>query len=160
MSRLDSFIRRMEAQRDILNLVSARLGDVPGTILEFGLGSGRTFDHLRERFPGRHLIAFENDPRDHVVDRLAPLELVLGDLRDTTRDLADGSAALIHIDLAGGSEHLDHEARTWLTPLAVRLLGVGGYLASDLALSDPRLASQPLPSTIAPGRYHLSRRVT
>jgi trans-aconitate methyltransferase len=158
MSRLDSFIRRMTAQRDILNLVSTCLDEVPGTILEFGLGSGRTFDHLRERFPGRHVIAFENDPCDHVVSRLAPLDLMLGDLRETTRDLPDGSAALVHVDLAGGSDRFDDETRGWLTPLAVRLLAPGGYLASDFALSDPRLVPQPLPSGIAPGRYHLSRR--
>ena len=143
----------MQAQRDLLNFVAERLGDVPGTILEFGLGSGRTFDHLRELFPARRLIPFDN-----VVERLAPLDLVVGDLRDTTRDLADGSAALIHLDLSGGREDLDHWTREWLNPVVVRLLAPGGYVACDLSLTHPQLAALPLPATIAPGRYHLLQR--
>lgn len=159
MSRLDSFIRRMTAQRDVLDLLAPRLEAVPGTILEFGLGSGRTFDHLRERFPARRILAFENDPQVHVVDRLAPLELVVGDLRDTTRDLPDGTAALIHLDLAGGRDDVDRTVQTWLAPLVVRLLVPGGYVASDLALTHPKLAGLPLPAAIAPGRYHAAQRL-
>ena len=54
MSRLDSFIRRLSAQRDILNHVHGDL-DLPaeGPIMEIGLGNGRTFNHLRELFPDR-----------------------------------------------------------------------------------------------------------
>ena len=58
MSRLESFIRRMSAQRDILDMVcrDMQLGD--GPVIELGLGNGRTYDHLRERLPGRRIIAF------------------------------------------------------------------------------------------------------
>lgn len=159
MSRLDSFIRRMTAQRDVIDHLATRLDDVPGPIFEFGLGSGRTFDHLRERFPGRRVVAFESVPFPHVVDRLGPIELVVGDLRNTTRGFADGSAALIHLDLAGaGAEAGDEDTREWLTPLVVRLLAPGGYVASDLKLTHSALAAVPLPSTVTPGRYHLVRR--
>ncbi|MGH6887075.1 MAG: class I SAM-dependent methyltransferase, partial [Geminicoccales bacterium] len=48
MSRLDSFIRRLEAQRACLDLAAARIADLPGPVLELGLGNGRTYDHLRE----------------------------------------------------------------------------------------------------------------
>jgi hypothetical protein len=51
MSRLDSFIRRLTAQRDILNSIVDLVGETQGPVLEFGLGNGRTYDHLRERFP-------------------------------------------------------------------------------------------------------------
>ena len=57
MSRLDSFIRRMSAQRDILNDLGPKLAAVPGLVFEFGLGSGRTYDHLREVLPGRRIVA-------------------------------------------------------------------------------------------------------
>ena len=30
-----------------------------GPVLELGLGNGRTFDHLRERLPGRRIVAFD-----------------------------------------------------------------------------------------------------
>ena len=48
MSRLDSFIRRMQAQRDCLNAAAGLIADVPGVVFDLGLGNGRTFDHLRE----------------------------------------------------------------------------------------------------------------
>jgi S-adenosyl-L-methionine methyltransferase len=67
MSRLDSFIRRMQAQRLVLNHAAAALGDLPGSVLELGLGNGRTYDHLREVIalpfrvpvPARRIIAFD-----------------------------------------------------------------------------------------------------
>ena len=48
MSRLDSFIARMQAQRDCLNFLKPAVDAVPGPLLEVGLGNGRTYDHLRE----------------------------------------------------------------------------------------------------------------
>ena len=51
MSRLDSFIRRMQAQRDCLNAAARMIADVPGSVFDLGLGNGRTFDHLRETLP-------------------------------------------------------------------------------------------------------------
>ena len=59
MSRLESFIRRLTAQRDILDMICSdmKLGD--GPVVELGLGNGRTYDHLRERLPGRRIIAFD-----------------------------------------------------------------------------------------------------
>jgi hypothetical protein len=60
MSRLDSLIRRIRAQRACLNRAADLIKGVPGPVLELGLGNGRTYDHLRELMPdGRftHLIA-------------------------------------------------------------------------------------------------------
>jgi S-adenosyl-L-methionine methyltransferase len=59
MSRLDSFIARMKAQRDCLNHLKPAIDALPGPILEVGLGNGRTYDHLRELFPGRDIYVFE-----------------------------------------------------------------------------------------------------
>ncbi|TIS83279.1 MAG: hypothetical protein E5X00_05295, partial [Mesorhizobium sp.] len=47
MSRLESFIRRLTAQRDILDQVCAEVAKIEGPILELGLGNGRTFHPLR-----------------------------------------------------------------------------------------------------------------
>ena len=59
MSRLDSFIRRLEAQRACLGFVAGQIRDVAGPVLEFGLGNGRTYDHLRELLPERDIFVFE-----------------------------------------------------------------------------------------------------
>jgi hypothetical protein len=112
MSRLDSFIRRLEAQRSCLALAVERSRHVPGVVLELGLGNGRTFDHLRE------ICAGGPQPRDiHVFDRQvaahpdcipAPDRLFLGDFTATLKQararLGDGSAALIHVDLGSGDD--------------------------------------------------------
>ena len=57
MSRLDSFIRRMQAQRDCLDMLAGLIGAIPGPVIELGLGDGRTYDHLRGIFPGRAIFA-------------------------------------------------------------------------------------------------------
>ena len=51
LSRLDSFIRRLEAQRACLNATPAWIEGLAGPILELGLGNGRTYDHLRRLHP-------------------------------------------------------------------------------------------------------------
>ena len=55
MSRLDSFIRRLEAQRACLNQAAALIVGLDGAVLELGLGNGRTYDHVRELFPDREI---------------------------------------------------------------------------------------------------------
>jgi hypothetical protein len=41
----------------LLRDAARRLEGVPGCIFELGLGSGRTFDHLRQLFPDREIFA-------------------------------------------------------------------------------------------------------
>ncbi|MGB1448128.1 MAG: class I SAM-dependent methyltransferase, partial [Arenicellales bacterium] len=53
MSRLDSMIRRLEAQRACLAAATESVRELPGAFLELGLGNGRTYDHLRELAPKR-----------------------------------------------------------------------------------------------------------
>jgi hypothetical protein len=59
MSRLDSFIRRLRAQRACLNRAAELIKNLPGPVLEFGLGNSRTYDHLRELVPERDIYVFD-----------------------------------------------------------------------------------------------------
>ncbi|HEX6297001.1 MAG TPA: class I SAM-dependent methyltransferase, partial [Burkholderiales bacterium] len=80
MSRLDSFIRRLEAQRACLDFSIRNL--VPGAVLELGLGNGRSYDHLRERLAGsRAIYALDRQLSAH--PDCVPTELILGEFRDT-----------------------------------------------------------------------------
>ncbi len=158
MSRLDSFIRRMSAQRDILNAVAPRLTSIPGPLLEFGLGSGRTFDHLRELCPDRRIVVFESVAGTSPISQPPAGDLVVGDLRDTTRSFPDACAALIHADIETGVAEQDAQLATWLPALIARLLVPGGYAVSGAPLVDPRLAPEALPAGIDAHRYHLARR--
>ena len=63
MSRLERFIRRLRAQRACPDAAESLVRDLEGPVLEFGLGNGRTYDHLRQRFPDREIFVFERQPR-------------------------------------------------------------------------------------------------
>lgn len=158
MSRLDSFIRRMSAQRDILDDLAGRLGDRPGLVLEFGLGNGRTYDHLRERFPARRVVVFERVVVDRYISLVAPGDAVIGDIRETAALWPDGAAALIHVDIESGDARADAALAEWLPALVARLLVRGGYAASGAALRHPDLVPETLPPGVPAGRYSVARR--
>ncbi len=149
----------MSAQRDILNDLAFRMDGIAGTILEFGLGSGRTYDHLLEKFPARRILVFESIVKDLPLQRVPPDNLLIGDIRASTEPLPDGCAALIHTDIETGVREHDVELTAWLPKLIARLLVSGGYAVSSSNLLDPRLHPCPVPSGIEDNRYHLLRRI-
>ena len=59
MSRLDSSIARLMAQRVCLGFVATELLGRPGCVLELGLGNGRTYDHIRSLMPERRIYVFD-----------------------------------------------------------------------------------------------------
>lgn len=162
MSRLDSFIRRLEAQRACLNHAAELIAGIDGIVLELGLGNGRTYDHLRELFPGRDIYVCERQVAAHP-DCVPPADrLLLGDLRETlpaARGRFAGRVALAHLDVGTGDAAGNRALAAELLPLVVPLLCAGGVMASDPVMDCPELAQLPLPSGVAVGRYHLYRRV-
>ena len=160
MSRLDSFIRRMQAQRDCLNHMAPLVHALPGPILEIGLGNGRTYDHLRELFPGRAIHVFEREVRAHP-DCVPPDALLfLGDARETTTTACgqlEGAAALIHSDLGTGDRAANSELGHWLGPALDRLLAPGGYVVANQPLEVARWVRLPEPEGVPRNRYFLYR---
>jgi hypothetical protein len=158
MSRLDSFIARMQAQRDCLNFLKPAIAALPGPILEVGLGNGRTYDHLRDLFPGRDIYVFERKVAAHP-DCIPPDDrLFLGDA-DKTIPLAarklGAVAALIHTDLGTG----DHAANTamgkWLGPALDTLAASGCWILANQPLEVARWQRQPEPPGVPKDRYFL-----
>src|SRR5271169_6835349 len=125
MSRLDSFIRRLEAQRACLELAATVVRGLDGPALELGLGNGRTYDHLRELCPGRQIYVCERQVAAHP-DCVPPAEfLLLGDMRDTlraARERLEGRVALAHLDPASGNVAASRALAVELVPLIVPLL--------------------------------------
>lgn len=123
MSRLDSFIRRLTAQRDILNHVAANL-DLPGegALMEIGLGNGRTFNHLRELFPNRRIIAFDRAMGAHASSVPAQEDLVIGEISQTAPAFIGTEAAFVHADIGTGYPEKDAVTLTWLPDLAAGML--------------------------------------
>jgi hypothetical protein len=162
MSRLDSFIRRLEAQRACLNLAATLIDGLDGAVLELGLGNGRTYDHLRELFPRRDIYVCEWQVAAHPDCIPSAERLILGDMRETlprAEPLLGDRVALAHLDAGSGEVAANRALADTLLPLIVPLLRVGGLLVSDPQFDHSELEQLPLPEGVVPGRYHLYRRV-
>src|SRR5208337_233847 len=96
-------------------------------------------------------------------DCVPPDELLLGDMRGTLRP-ARGRlprrVALAHLDPATGDLAASRALATELAPLIVPLLRPGAVLVSEPAIAWDGLSPMALPESVAPGRYHLYRRVS
>ncbi|MBD9371521.1 hypothetical protein IB238_02555 [Rhizobium sp. ARZ01] len=159
MSRLDSFIRRLTAQRDILNHISHDL-ELPseGAVMEIGLGNGRTFDHLRECFADRRIVAFDRDCRAHASSIPEAENLVLGEINETGRAFETGDAAFVHADIGTGYPDKDAVTLTWLPQMVAGMLAAGGIAASGLPLEHPALQALKVPESVPENRYFLYRK--
>jgi S-adenosyl-L-methionine methyltransferase len=163
VSRLDSFIRRLEAQRACLELAADLIAGLDGEVLELGLGNGRTYDHLRKLFPHRKIYVCERAVAAHP-DCVPPSALLLlGDMRETLSAvrarLAD-RVVLAHLDPGNGEIAASKALADQLTPLIVPLLQLNGVLVSEPAVTADQLSALSLPSGIEPGRYNLYRRIS
>jgi S-adenosyl-L-methionine methyltransferase len=161
LSRLDSFIRRLEAQRACLDNAVQLIDALPGNVLEFGLGNGRTYDHLREKLRGRDIYVFERQVAANP-DCIPPADrLFLGDfLTSLPKAIAQlgQETALANLDIGSGDEAASQQLARTITPFVLQLLKPGGVLISDQPIADPQLEAINLPAGIRPGRYFLQRR--
>ena len=158
MSRLDSFIRRLTAQRDILNAIVELVNGTEGPVLEFGLGNGRTYDHLREHFPDRRIIAFDRDVRSYASSTPQAENMVTGDIRESGQAFLGIGVALAHADIGTGHDDIDAITLTWLPQLMAGVLAKNGIAVSGLPLDRPELEPLELPAGVKEGRYYLYRR--
>lgn len=161
MSRLESMIRRLASQRACLDRACEMVTALPGPVLEIGLGNGRTYDHLRERLPGREIIVFDRVMAAHP-DCVPPPEfLLLGELEETLPEIGrriGPTAALAHADLGSGRVGQDRQIQELLARLLPPLMCLGGLVVSDQKLSAPELEVEPLPEGIGLDRYFFYRR--
>ena len=158
VSRLDSFIRRLEAQRACLNLAAHLIRQLEGEVLELGLGNGRTYDHLQELFPDRAVYVCERTVAAHPDCVPRPALLLLGDMRDTlprARTWLGGRVALAHLDPGTGDVASSKALADELAPQIVPLLRPGGVLVSEPALVLDELRPLRLPDRVEAGRYNI-----
>jgi hypothetical protein len=158
MSRLESFIRRLTAQRDILDMICRDMELPDGPVIELGLGNGRTYDHLRERLPGRRIIAFDRLCAANRKSLPPDGDLVIGEIDQTARPFIGINAALVHADIGSGYDDLDELNLRWLPQLTVDLLQPSGIAASGVKLDHPDLHPLPIPASVPSDRYFLYRR--
>ena len=134
MSRLDSMIRRLTIQRASLDWAMAQLAGLKGPVLEFGLGNGRSYDHLREHLPNRDIYVFDRHVAAHP-DCIPPADrMILGDFNDTAPAAAKrfaGQVALIHADVGSGDHAASRALAAGLVPHWTAMLADGGLLIAD-----------------------------
>jgi len=159
MSRLDSFIRRMQAQRDCLNTAARMISDVPGVVFDLGLGNGRTFDHLREILPSREIFVFDRAVNANPKSTPDSDHMILGDATESLARVADrfaGGVALVHSDLGTGTAE-DAPLTAALTPLLWPLLVPGAVLVANNPFPDTGWEPLPLPEGVPAERYFMYR---
>ncbi len=161
MTRLDSVIRRLTAQRDLLNWAAHEISPT-GLVLELGLGNGRTYDHLRTKLPGREIYVFERSPAAHPDCYPPEGYLIVGDVFETLpvfiERVGQGSAALIHTDIGTGDEVANRQLALRLSPLLDSLLQPGGLLIADRAFEMPSCTDISAQTNVPEGRYFVYRR--
>lgn len=109
---------------------------------EVGLGNGRTYDHLVNRFAGRDIVVFDRQVMSHP-DCIPPQAMQrLGDFHDTVpaqARLRAGTVAVIHADVGSGDIAKSRALGRALAPHFVQALVPGGYLIGDQPMDDPLL---------------------
>ena len=162
MSRLDSAIARLKAQRVCLGVAAEMLSELPGHVLELGLGNGRTYDHIRELMPDRKIYVFDRRIAAHP-DTIPPVELTyLGEMSETlpraARELG-ATAVLVHADIGGGGQAASDRNATMIAPLLPSLIREGGLVLVDQQLHCSELQALGLPDGVPERRYFMSRRI-
>ena len=161
MSKLDSFIRRMQAQRDCLNYAAREIRDLPGNVFELGLGNGRTYDHLCELLPNRTVYAFDRRMKCYQTCTPPAECMFVGEITKTLPSAAarlGRSVALVHMDLGTTDRQANANLLQSVAPLLQPLLKPGAVVVSNQALPEMggwrKLAEPP---GVKPGRYFLYR---
>ncbi len=160
MSRLDSFIRRMIAQRDCLAAAALLIGDVPGPVIELGLGNGRTYDHLREILPGREIFVFDRRVAAHPDCIPDDAHMITGDITETlpgAGEVIGAPVALAHCDMGTGVAASNAELARLIGPALARLMAPGGVIVSDQEYRVAGWTEVALPDGVASGRYFIRR---
>lgn len=160
MTRLDTVILRLQAQRDCLNAAVSMIANVAGPVLELGLGNGRTFDHLRHLFPDRDVFVFDRHVASHPDSTPDAEHMILGDFRDSVPfalSRIGAPAALAHADFGSANAEATAAMAAWLSETLPALLAPGAIVATDQQLRTDALRPIPLPEAVEPGRYHMYR---
>ena len=160
MSRLDSFVRRLEAQRSCLDLAAHAIRGLPGPVLELGLGHGRTYDHLREILPEREIFVFERRVDPNATVQPDAGHLILGDIHETLPAAVERFAsrvALIHADIGTGDARRNARIGDFISAYLPRLLVPGGLVIADQEMGFPGAETVAPPADMEPGRYNLYR---
>jgi len=145
---------RLAIQLACLDFAAARIGGLPGPVLELGLGKGRTYDRIRRIMPARDIFVFDLDIHCPPALTLPSDRLFLGDFRDTLRAAGERLgrvASMVHADIGSADRARDCRLARDIGPLIDVLVRPEGLVLSDrpLPLPDGNWQRLPLPPDAA-----------
>jgi hypothetical protein len=153
MSRLDSMLRRLTAQRDGLNWAASEISGLTGDALDMGLGNGRTYDHLREILPRRRIWVIDRVLQCHPSCVPPEQDFLQGEAEPMLRKLAEHgpNIVLAHYDFGFGIKEKDVAEAARLSPMIASVMAPGGLIVSG----QPLVGFEELagPPGIPAGRY-------
>ncbi len=156
MSRLDSVIRRLCAQRDCLNAAVSAAPE--GAFLEIGLGNGRTYNHLREIAPDREIWVIDRAMNAHPASAPPDALFLCGEadeMMTTLHERIGRTIALAHYDLGVGIPEHDTPLRARLAPLLRQLMTDKALLVANARFD--LFDTIPTPETVPTDRYFMHR---
>ena len=159
MSRLESMRRRLSAQIDGINWAAGKIADLPGDVLEMGLGNGRTYDHLRQELPDRRIWVIDRILKCHPSCVPPEQDFLEGEAEPMLSRLTKEGhkIALAHYDFGYGIKEKDVAEGAQLSPFIAQVMVPGGLILSQ----QPLVGFEQIagPDTIAPDRYLFYRNV-
>lgn len=158
MSRLNSMMRRLAAQADGIEWSLDHIKDVPGDVLEMGLGNGRTYDHLRELIKDRRIFVMDRILQCHHSCVPPEEDFLQGDAEEVLQKLVEDKAqfSLAHYDFGRGDNEHDQAESARLSPMIHAIMSPGGIIVSGQPMVGiPELRG---PETVAIGRYFFYRK--
>lgn len=158
MSLLERMIERLTTQRACLNHGAQLIAQLPGPVIELGLGKARTYDHLRQLVPAREILVFDREI--HALPSFVPdqADLYLGDFRETLPRVLPGrrgTVALLHADIGSRDRQQDLRLVADIAPFLNELMRVRGIVITDREMRQARWKKLSLPSEAGRWIYHM-----
>ena len=154
MSRLESMMRRLAAQKTGLEWCVEQTEKIKGDFVEIGLGNGRSYDHIREIAPNKKIWVLDRilqchpscvPPEDSFLQGEAN-EVMIQMKKDNIR------IALTHYDFGVGIKDKDEAEAAALSPLIKDIMVEDGLLMSCQPLVGFKQIEGP--AEIPAGRYY------
>ena len=159
-TRLESMIQRVVAQCTLIDRAVELVGRISGPVLELGLGNGRTYDHLRNRFQEREVFVFDRELASHPDSRPDAPHFIQGDFRETLPKalaIIGSGAAVAHCDVGSHDAQASRALAATIAPLLGALMTHGGIVLADQPMSHPEFRALPLPDDLEPLSYFAYR---
>lgn len=154
MSRLESMMRRLTAQKLGLEWAAELTQIMAGDALEIGLGNGRTYDHLRGILPNRRVWVIDRILQCHPSCVPPKEDFIMGEAEDVLAKLKtmQSKIVLAHYDFGTGIKEQDVAEAARLSPMIADIMVPSGIIVSGQPLVG--IAQLEGPENIAADRYY------